>query len=688
MKLVFNTTSSTITPYSVGEQGSVIHDGVKYKKIGESYEGSTLNGRNKFVRVLGIIGMVAAGILGIFIPFTFRAFREQIITWSKEIKTGKEKLVHCAPTPLLGDERSLFLNGPDQQAKALPIPSPNDSTKRGGADDAICDEDTAVAIPKEQSAPASSSQPKPLFDEVMSKTQVKSLIKKEGLRQNLLKSNLRKCVVMKEGPPVEIEYDQNDTPKRDHYDETRAADLIRAGIANTNIGVNPKTKEASHHAKIKFDPAKPEVKIFKRTSEEFQAMFRNKPPRRKSIAAPSSIVKPDNVFTLKGRVKKSSEWNEEARQKIKNSYKNKFANAVPDNSILNKKKIINYDVNQLSSQVTDQEVLSMQDRIHTVKDYKFSVVENPEISDMQFQFETLRKRSVNLIKLQQEGLLPTNKIKIDDVSIYYSPVFVNDKHHLAILLVESKGKVYPRIAYHSNSQGTWRVLPYASKTHEEGADALKWYGKGNYEAETELPIQVICALNNGLFASKTEESSKKYNPADYVSEIPRYFPLHKFNSSIKSSMSFFQDSNTGVKIAKKLEDEPQLWPNFTSTKQLYFNQKIPHYGEVSVSLVPSYDECLLYMFYETTDGRSFIAHIENVASPINKYGVRSHAFETNLDAPLLEYNTQIHIDHYPKNENAPRYESNDYINNWNGVKKNPFIQAYYAFAERNLPAEV
>lgn len=94
--LDFNIQHNIEKIYPIEQQHSVMHNGCEYKKIGESYSGGALEKSDKLVRVLGIIGIVVAAIFSLGIPFAFRAFRELIITWGKEIKTGNKKIIHCA----------------------------------------------------------------------------------------------------------------------------------------------------------------------------------------------------------------------------------------------------------------------------------------------------------------------------------------------------------------------------------------------------------------------------------------------------------------------------------------------------------------------------------------------------------------------------------------------------------------
>lgn len=94
MEILIEKQNSSTHPYPLEKQAVIKQGCREYKKVGESY-GNTLNLTDRFSRILGVVGMVAAGILGLGIPFAFNDFTQRITTWSKEIKTGKEVTIHC-----------------------------------------------------------------------------------------------------------------------------------------------------------------------------------------------------------------------------------------------------------------------------------------------------------------------------------------------------------------------------------------------------------------------------------------------------------------------------------------------------------------------------------------------------------------------------------------------------------------
>lgn len=327
----------------------------------------------------------------------------------------------------------------------------------------------------------------------------------------------------------------------------------------------------------------------------------------------------------------------------------------------------------------------------------FQEVSQDEVLGLQDLIEVINVKypKLNLQELSQ--LLPTDKITIDGVSYYCSKPFKIDTHFGVLGLINVNGKVYPRIFYFSNSQGTWRCMPYALKTEDKGLARL---GKGIAENDTQLPTLLnLALLERGLGGL---QSSAQFKYQDLLkTEFQPDTAYHK-EMNIQELIgihegfdkNFFDiKHNMLVPLPKdpkalKMPEDAQK-PNFVS---LLEKREIilEEYGKVKVKIFPSKDGLLHYTFYETKDKRVFIANIEKVKhNPINSYGLRSEALELhNLDAALLEYPAQVSPDYMPKDPKANRYLSTRYINNWNYISELEIIQEYYISQKRPIPSKV
>lgn len=97
MNVIFETKSSATRNYPSKNQQGVIHNGQRWKKVGES-DGRDISNKEKFGRAVAFIGMIVAGILGLGIPFAATRFRDKVEALIHNVKTGKELNIHYMQT--------------------------------------------------------------------------------------------------------------------------------------------------------------------------------------------------------------------------------------------------------------------------------------------------------------------------------------------------------------------------------------------------------------------------------------------------------------------------------------------------------------------------------------------------------------------------------------------------------------
>lgn len=337
--------------------------------------------------------------------------------------------------------------------------------------------------------------------------------------------------------------------------------------------------------------------------------------------------------------------------------------------------------------------------------FRFSEILPEEILAKQNRLvETNPKYPIlSLEDLNQQKLLPTHHLQIGAVHYYCSPIFTLDRHQAVIALVEIEGKLFPRVFYHSISQGTWRVLPYATKRNSEDNQTEKeliHYGKGKCETDTQLPIPLNCALN-ALPSEQSPRCPKAHQVIEtslsllpHLREKDRTFD--QLGIQIQPSMLLREGDDSdfimgGMHVphppdpqTNQMPMDENLHPDF-STKVMW-RQEIQDYGKIRAKIFPSKDRSLLYLFYEASDGRAFLASADTVQAKITSFGVREALIEMHsMDAPLLEYRQQVPSYHWPKELDKNRYQSTQYINQWNYVRQLPIIQQYYQKQGRAIP---
>jgi hypothetical protein len=187
--------------------------------------------------------------------------------------------------------------------------------------------------------------------------------------------------------------------------------------------------------------------------------------------------------------------------------------------------------------------------------FQFTKVDKDEILGKQDQIVSVNAKyeKVSLEELDRYDLLPTNKMVVGDVTYYCSDIFMLDTHYVSIALVEINGELFPRLVYHSNSQGTWRVMPSATKGQvydmfgPMGGRVIQHYGKGQCESDTQLPIMVICALN-GLSISTAYRNA--YHAGNIVQTIDMSKET-KFLKAVQIDRSVFLDEGAKKNFYKK-----------------------------------------------------------------------------------------------------------------------------------------
>jgi hypothetical protein len=254
------------------------------------------------------------------------------------------------------------------------------------------------------------------------------------------------------------------------------------------------------------------------------------------------------------------------------------------------------------------------------------------------------------------------------------------------------------LLYLSNSQQVWRVTPSIGKK----PTGHGYINKGHSETDTQLPIKLNCALvdlankipptqkltvdsSHSLVHTLRERDGADRLRNTYLTTVKP----EQFVEGVKfQSHTSLED---GGKILHpetiKLVDEG-LKPDFKDEVKS-FHLDSPVYGSVTARIFHSVDNRAQYLFYETSDGKAFIAAIELVKNskgkniPINKYGVREESSVVEgLLSPLREYYKQVNNGYTPQIE-KDFDPTGQYISNWNYVRKIPLVEAYYE--DREIP---
>ena len=307
------------------------------------------------------------------------------------------------------------------------------------------------------------------------------------------------------------------------------------------------------------------------------------------------------------------------------------------------------------------------------------------------------KKILNLENLKKDVLFPNNKLTIDNATYYCTQPFKLDETRVSVIgLVQikdaaGKEQVFPRLFYLSNSQGTWRTMPGASKRGK----VLTHYNKGVAESDTQLPTALNLALLKLPF-SQPQPTPTHFHVSDLVRKNHRMtydFEVQKLGSIDKklneaSDYRFIRSTDPAAPNAILMPPVAKQ-PNFAiPIKETEIT--LPLYGNVIARVYLSNDQSLQYLFYETQEeqnqtGKAFLASVEDLSQKISRYGLREMGFQVNnMDAPLKEYPKQIRDDYKPGLPRPP-IDDKRYEWNWDYVRELPIIQAYYAARGQALP---
>lgn len=333
----------------------------------------------------------------------------------------------------------------------------------------------------------------------------------------------------------------------------------------------------------------------------------------------------------------------------------------------------------------------------------FQDISKEELLKLQTQIQnTNPKYPILNLSTLEDFFCPRHEMTIGEATYYCSNPFHYKGRPMLLVLVQIEDKVYPRVAYLSQSQGIWRVMPAATKG--EFGIGFGRLGKGLTETDTQLPL----TLNLALLQLPLPTSSRSAL-LESLSMISTFSPENLVRTGYDITDSYRAEVHQLP--CGELEEGAKAWfhqrgfitprppdPKSITIKnsELYpdFSSKIeermitiPQYGQVLARVFESRNKKLHYLFYEAADGRAFLSGVESVGVPINHYGVRTTFPDLkNLDAPLLEYRDQIPGEYQAKKEDASIYQCTDtrtYRNAWNYVRELAVIQSYYI--ERGLP---
>lgn len=350
----------------------------------------------------------------------------------------------------------------------------------------------------------------------------------------------------------------------------------------------------------------------------------------------------------------------------------------------------------------------------------FKTIDKQVVLSLQPTMQNTNPRYVQLSlkELDEEGLLPTQTLQIDNIIYYCSAPFLfgatnntsKDGRIAVLALCVIDGKAYARIFYFSQSQSVWRLLPEVVKVelNNDGIRQLGHFGKGKDEVDTILPIELNVALSLAYLPQEStfprlEDKAKIPN---IVQTAPGggMWPAYctpEYREMIQAINPIDKTGEQVIFDEIPMENSPDF-----SRPLKEFNFWSSLCGDLKGYVYPSRNNVYRYLFCEVTDfttssiyksdansrygdfssvkGKAYLAAMEVVhENPLTIFGNREfYSRLKNIDLPLFEYHKQI-PGGFAVVRGSPSLEK--YTCAWNVVRQNRLIQEWYQSQKRDLP---
>jgi hypothetical protein len=297
----------------------------------------------------------------------------------------------------------------------------------------------------------------------------------------------------------------------------------------------------------------------------------------------------------------------------------------------------------------------------------------------------------------QLGVMPSEVVSVGGATFKVGKLFdIGDGRVAALFEVEVNGQRYMRVAYRSNSQGGFRVLP----ARNQGVPYVPGYDKAIGEHAIMVPNEVEELLSRNLVADKVrrdltqEQADKVFEGAVPINRsmqdwanfqnspdhIKHHVTEQKILGEAKDTLRTANGGEMAVPNQVAIADQAHR-PNFKNLVRTYSTSTAVA-GDVTAMVYRSHDGSLEYVLYRDATGRVWFKSVSKVDSEITAQGVRAVAVDADaLCTPLWEYAKQV-----PHGYAGARHPTQpNYVDAWKYLSQMPEIQAYYAETGQRMP---
>ena len=260
----------------------------------------------------------------------------------------------------------------------------------------------------------------------------------------------------------------------------------------------------------------------------------------------------------------------------------------------------------------------------TTKEEKNAILDKAQILGEDFYGDRLQIR-----QLRQNGLHPKYKIKVEDVTYYFSvPYYIGELRTAVVGYIEKAGVTTVCSFYQSNSSIMWRYLP-AYRVNKDGK--VNNFDKGYEEESCSLPFLVQKGFSE---ISKLETKPLTLEKAKFIfiaTTTKRSSQKEsKYFDEVKSAPNQLQgdfyppiDGEPGYKTPpEQMLLNKEQSPDFKNLISTYQTRNA-FYGPCTVDIFLSKDGKYKFMFCHDKEDRAWIAGVELVSSSISSVGVNT-----------------------------------------------------------------
>ncbi|WP_127717041.1 hypothetical protein [Halobacteriovorax sp. HLS] len=285
--------------------------------------------------------------------------------------------------------------------------------------------------------------------------------------------------------------------------------------------------------------------------------------------------------------------------------------------------------------------------------------------------------------INQYDLRPKVFFQHHNIQVSLSKKFsrVEKERYHVLAYIKIGNEVFPRLVYHSNSHGVYRVL-----------DGILdgWYSKGPGQNYISVPFFINkFLLENCIGESARRTKAELRELLEFGDDHLYYFNNYEvFEENIVSVLKgpakppLLDGNGMSKRHPEDIFTKDGYEANFMDVKAKY-KTTTKAAGLVNVVVYRSTNKKIDYTFMIDSAGKAWVSEVNSFIEELNKFGIAKKQYDVkDLLQPRWEYPEEIVVD-YRSSISSP-YKSS-YRSNWNYLREIPLIKKWYEYNKLPLP---